>query len=697
MQRFIKAAGHCLCLMWLAISPALGEVTIEPDMLHVRIPGEREWASFPEQPDVHTLERTFEAQINTSEYCLRLRRQDVKQNWNIELNGQPLGRLRIDENDMVEVFSLPPGSLVDGANQLTISQDTGRNTTPDDIRIGEIAIWESSVDEVLNQARLQIEAVDEQGGHLPAKITITHVGGALQTLGGSSNAHLAVRPGIVYTSTGRAELGVPAGEYEVTVGRGFEYSLAKQTISVAAGDRESLKLAIRREVDTTGYVACDTHVHTLTHSGHGDASVQERMITLAGEGIELPIATDHNVHIDHRPFAREMRVEKYFTPVVGNEVTTSVGHFNIWPVDEGAPPPNFNLTNWPELFDEIFSSPETRIVILNHARDLHLGTIPFGPKLHNAVAGVNVQGWPMRFNGMEVINSAATQTDSLQLCNDWMALLNAGHLVTPVGSSDSHDVGRHFVGQARTYIRCDDRDPSDIKVDRAVEAFLRGEVLVSYGLLCEMNINHKYQVGSTVAPASANLEVAVHVAGPAWTKCSRVMLFANGKEIRSHDVSGNDTQSRPPGSHAVVNWQLEVPKHDMHLVAVAIGPGIDDLHWKTAKPYQPLSSEWTAHTLGVSGAIWVDGDRDGRRWSAADYARRIVANAHGDVATCLAALAGYDEAVAIQTAHQLQLDGFEILSDTLRTALNGTPEHVRAGFERYQLQWRANQIAQVQP
>ena len=56
----------------------------------------------------------------------------------------------------------------------------------------------------------------------------------------------------------------------------------------------TVPLAIRREVATPGLVACDTHVHTLTNSGHGDATIAERVVTLAGEGIELPIATDHN-------------------------------------------------------------------------------------------------------------------------------------------------------------------------------------------------------------------------------------------------------------------------------------------------------------------------------------------------------------------------------------------------------------------
>ena len=84
---------------------------------------------------------------------------------------------------------------------------------------------------------------------------------------------------------------LPAGEYTVYAGRGFEYSLASQAIAVSVGKQAHLAMAIRREVPTEGYVACDTHVHTLTHSGHGDATVEERMITLAAEGIELPIAT----------------------------------------------------------------------------------------------------------------------------------------------------------------------------------------------------------------------------------------------------------------------------------------------------------------------------------------------------------------------------------------------------------------------
>src|SRR5207244_4646666 len=128
----------------------------------------------------------------------------------------------------------------------------------------------------------------------------------------------------------------PAGNYTVYAGRGFEYSLAKADVRITAGETAERTLTICREVSTPDYIACDTHIHTLTHSGHGDASIGERMITLAGEGIELPIATDHNVQIDYQPHAEQLGVRRYFMPVVGNEVTTALGHFNVFPTTPAA-------------------------------------------------------------------------------------------------------------------------------------------------------------------------------------------------------------------------------------------------------------------------------------------------------------------------------------------------------------------------
>ena len=676
------------------IGLAAEEPLILTDRLHhLRIDGPREWSEFPEKPEADHLELKFAAKKSAGERTLALRQQDVKQTWIVRLNGQEIAKLPIDENDMRVYFAVPSERIKDGENLLRVEPLLGMKQV-DDIRIGQIALLDEPRSDVLSAAKAEVEVRDADTGELlPARITVLDSDGALQSVGAESNEHLAVRPGIVYTADGQASFGLPGGQFTLYAGRGFEYSLDKTEIDVAPGQILRRTLKIRREVPTAGFVACDTHVHTLTHSGHGDATVHERMITLAAEGIELPIATDHNVHVDHEPFAREMGVRKHFTPVAGNEVTTSVGHFNIFPVRPDAPPPNHRAADWKSIFASIYQCPGVKVVILNHGRDLHSGIRPLGPKLHSAVVGENLEGWDLRANAMELVNSGAVQTEPLQLCRDWMGLLNRGRILTPVGGSDSHDVGRHFVGQGRTYIRARDDDPGNIDVMEAVDNFLAGRVMVSYGLLAELTVNDRFTPGDLVRPTSDRLDVSIRVLGPHWCRATKVELFANGQIIRVAEIAADDVPQERSGILWTGNWSIERPNHDVHLVAVAQGPGIDGLYWRTAKPYQPTSPDFHPRTLGISGAIWIDADGDGKRTSAHKYARRLVDTGGGDMTKLLASLADYDEAVASQAAHLWQTAGRSLLADDAQAALKAAAPHVARGIRAYLDAWRENQLA----
>ncbi len=706
-------------LCWVDDAVAQHRV-LEPKLVHLRSGIEREWSEFPETAHGQRLDVTFALTKNDAEQTLFVRQQDVKQAWNVLLNGKKLGTLTVDENDMVVTFSVPASGLMDVDNLLRIEPPAGSKSASDDIRVGEIEIANRPVREALREATLDVMVFDAYAkSPLPCRITVLNERGAMQSLGAESNDHLAVRPGMAFTSTGRATLGVPAGRYTILAGRGFEYSLARTEVTVAAGEILETRLSIWREVPTKGYVACDTHVHTLTHSGHGDATINERMITLAGEGIELPIATDHNKHIDYEEVATKLGVRQYFTPVMGNEVTTARGHFNIFPIAAGSRVVDHKQTDWKLLFDDIESlspfapalrgegpgvrgplsndNPGVKVAILNHARDLHSGVRPFGPRYHNAVVGENLDGWPLRFNAMEVVNSGATQSDPLRLFHDWMGLLNRGLNVTPVGSSDSHDIGRHFVGQGRTYIRCDDSDPGKINVDEAVSHFAQGRVMVSYGLLTEITVNDKYHSGDTVATGDEDVKIEVRVLGPHWTRADRVDLFANGRLISSAPAPKNLDPTLPAGVKFVAYWETPKFQHDVHLVAIATGPGIDGLHWRTAKPYQPTSPDGKTQVLGCSGAVWLDVDGDGHRSSARDYAERLVTTARGDGKALIASLSKYDDAVAAQAAHLVRVSGTSLQSDEIQTALKLGSAMTREGFRAYTEAWRENEIERAKP
>jgi hypothetical protein len=681
----------CVLFCLLCVSSAQAEErTLAGKLHHLRAGDVREWSEFPGKAEADGLTIKFTAKQNATAQTLRLRQQDIKQTWQVVLNGKRLARLSRDENDMVVYIPVPPQALVDGENELKIEQS---GTRPDDVRIGEITLDSRPMQAVLGVATVSATILDKTTGKpIPGRITILDADGALHSVGAESNETLAVRPGVVYTSTGRATFGLPAGRYTIFAGRGFEYGIDSRKITLEAGQTADVKLSIAREVPTTGWVSCDTHVHTLTYSGHGDATIGERLIVLAGEGIELPIATDHNIHIDYNSLAKKMGVRQHFTPVIGNEVTTKTGHFNIFPVQAGAAIPDYKLTDWKSILKGIHATPGIKVAILNHARDVHSGVTPFGPKLHNAVIGENLSDWPTGLNAMELINSGAQQTDMMRLYRDWFSMLNRGRYLTPVGSSDSHDVARHFVGQGRTYIRCNDDDVGNINVDDAVAAFVAGKVMVSLGLLAEITVDEKYGPGDLVPKVRGGqqkLDVHIRVLGPSWSQADRVTLYANGRKIREEQIP----TGTKPGVQWDAHWTLPRPQHDVHLVAVASGPGVRELYWPIAKPYQPTSPNWEPRCVGSSGAVWIDGDGDGHRNCAYDYADRIVKSEDARLPGVLKALANYDEAVAAQAAGLLDRRGVSLQQKNVLQSLKLAAPQVRDGFAAYLRAWRETQIA----
>jgi hypothetical protein len=203
-------------------------------------------------------------------------------------------------------------------------------------------------------------------------------------------------------------------------------------------------------------VSCDTHVHTLTHSGHGDATVEERMLTFAGEGIELPIATEHNLHADYSEAARRMGVAAFIHAGDRQRSHHADGAFQHLPDCARRRGARRKITLWPPLMRALRDTPGVRVVVLNHPRSIHSKFRPFGPENFDAATGENKRGGEFSFDAIEVLNSGAQQTDYMLVFRDWFALLNRGHRFTAVGASDSHDVSRFIVGQARTYIAAQD-------------------------------------------------------------------------------------------------------------------------------------------------------------------------------------------------------------------------------------------------
>jgi hypothetical protein len=666
--RLVMAAIWHLCAFQVSAQDRI----VDDRMHHLRNTGPREWAEFPDQAMDSKFNISFSASPNDQEYTLSIRQYDIKQRWKVVLNGQTIGTLVEDEKDLLCYLPIPP-RLLRATNTLEISTSANQ---PDDIRVGEISLYSIPRKDLLNQSTIDIEIVDaESKSPLPSRLTIVNDRGILQPVSTTSGVAFANRPGYVYTAGGQIKVGVPAGTYTLYATRGPEYSIDSVSLTINKGDALTQRLTIAREVDTHGWVSCDTHIHTFTWSKHGDATSQERVITIAGEAIELPVVTDHNIHVDLEPVALQQGVRQHFTLIPGNEVTTPVGHFNIFPVT-GKGAVAHNISDWRVLAKSI--GPDNgRALILNHARDIHIGFRPFDPSIHLAAAGRRLDGWELPANAMEIINSGSQQSDQTELMYDWMGMINGGQILTPVGSSDSHDVSRYIVGQARTYIRCNDDSVGNIDTEQALKNFVDGNVSVSFGLITMVEVNDTYGPGE-LAPGSDEAKVTVTVLGPRWLRADRVVLYANGKKIREAEITDlNSEVIKWTGS-----WYLTVPPHDVFLVAVAEGPGPYLPFWPIAKPYQPTSLEWNPKIFGITGAVWIDADHNNQRDSSRDYATELMRQAGKDMTSLIQSLSSYDESVAVQVATMIHLTGKDLTGEEIKRALQKGSAATRAAFER---------------
>jgi hypothetical protein len=406
-------------ILMFAIAGALhaGDIEIRTSPAHLRSGAAREWLEFPAEPLGQALAVTFAAEPNDREYTLRVRQRDVKNPaWNVRMNGRTLGQLAADERDIVVQFAVPAGLLRAGGNTLEIGAAAGR--TSDDIEVSDLRIARRPPGELLREATVRVDA----GGTAPVRITVVDARGSLVPIASLGNAgREAVRTGVIYTLDGRAEFGAPAGTYQVFASRGWEYSAPSHTVKLQPGRAEQLVLRPRREVVLPGYRSCDTHVHTLELSGHGDATIRERLITAAGEGLDIIVATEHNRVSDYSAALRELGLERRLTVIPGSEVTTALGHFDVFPLSAEGGHPDWKAREWSALAESIGKAGASGIIVQNHPRDLHAGYRPFDAAHHLSPAGENLNGRPFFANAVEVVNSGAMQSDMLEPVRDCWA------------------------------------------------------------------------------------------------------------------------------------------------------------------------------------------------------------------------------------------------------------------------------------
>lgn len=198
------------------------------------------------------------------------------------------------------------------------------------------------------------EVRDERGRLLPAKLTVFQERPGHDTSNRQpalGDPFIAGSPEwVVFADRGEGQMFLPPGEYYAVASRGFEYELdVSEVFTVDARSSHRLDFVVRRSVETDGWIGADLHVHSAPSHDSG-VSLPQRVRTMACEGVEFFVGTDHDVYTDFQPTIEAMGLSPWVRSAVGVETTTiEIGHFLGFPMREHYLQEGGGAMNWTGL------------------------------------------------------------------------------------------------------------------------------------------------------------------------------------------------------------------------------------------------------------------------------------------------------------------------------------------------------------
>lgn len=500
-------------------------------------------------------------------------------------------------------------------------------------------------------ALVRFSIADTDGAPMPGRLTFVGARGPNAELFPNTQAlpsDLAVRKNVVYTLSGNGAITVPAGEYTVYATRGLEWSRGEQRVALTAGSEHALDFRLVHEVDTHGWVSADFHLHTYTHSGHGDANLDERVISLVGEGVELAVATDHNHNTDYAPHVRALGASARMSTVVGNEISTPIGHLNAFPLDAARPVLNHRLRDARELFRLIRAEPNefglTPVIQLNHPRWYDIDFFRHGQL--DPITGVSASPtWSFDFDSLEILNAnpgrgyydadlafAKGDEGRHSVLRDWFHLLNRGHRHAAVGNSDSHTVHFDFAGWPRNFAPSTTDDPARIDV-REVAASVRAMTCFttlgpfvevrcfdpSYEFTGQLDTSNDLPNRTVRRPNHGQLpSLGVRVQAATWIDVDRVKIVVDGDVAETVAVPATRRVMRLDLSRELGEYR---PAHGGDFWIAFLVEGDDPLDPIVVDQEQP------ARPIAIVNPLFVDADGDGTWMPPWETAKQLVAAA----------------------------------------------------------------------
>lgn len=343
---------------------------------------------------------------------------------------------------------------------------------------------------------------------------------------------------------GYYEIAVKQGEYKVDFSKGYEYERKSVDVSVKDRLRQTQQpVSLKRYINLaeSGWYAGDLHQHSNYSDGYQDVS--SVYTSDLANGLDWGALTDHNSVDGLKEWLQTASVypsgNERFVPIVGMEVTTDLGHFNVFGTTSLV---DYGTQNGAQDIERITRDAKDRnaLIQVNH------------PTLTDKMGFNN---WELidRFNMMEIWNGKGIPNDSTnkQAQDKWFNMLNQGFYIPATCGSDNHDISGAYLwsrddannsskmwherglysGCPRTYAYC----PDGLSQDSVLKSVSKGNSFLTNGPLIRFSLNGTIP-GNTTTISSDRVNLEIDAAdNRALEKC---ILIENGVPIAEFAMNG---------------------------------------------------------------------------------------------------------------------------------------------------------------
>ena len=427
---------------------------------------------------------------------------------------------------------------------------------------------------------------------------------------------------LYFTPNGRFSQEVPAGSYYLLISRGPEYDAVWRGAEVKSNATVAVRAALRRVVDTRGWISADFHQHS-SDSGDNTTEPESRITCLAAEGVEFAACTEHNRVMSYRARLKKLGLDKLLATSDGVEMTGmpgSLNHQNAFPIRwkpntqyGGGPEIDTNCTVQIERLAH-WDHHSEKLVQQNHPDlgwlffDKNGDGLPdegFGCRKFMDVTEV-WNGDSIAAFGMKPLVEHKHGGKTVMINNrlyNWMQLFNQPGLgVWGVANTDAHYC-IHESGRIRNYVRSRTDDPARVREMDVVHEAEKGHLVISNGPFLEVTLD-KAGPGDTVRLRGRKGKLLIRVQCANWLDVDHVGVFVNGRL----DSRLEWTRAKNPGlfRDGVVKFEHDMPMsfaRDTYLIIVAQGDNAS---------LAPVMGPRQESPAAISNPIMVDADGDGK-------------------------------------------------------------------------------------